>query len=417
MTRLPKRGDICVGDLTTRELLFVRLEGLSSLAEIDQTRYEIEGVVSKRRGKEVTIVHPKRRATQAWCERYSFKLTGYTLDGTARSGVLHVCTAASAFNDFTVNYNAQTAEQLVSQLNTFFLDTTNPVFQTQDWFAVKEEDDSVTLHFAFTIIDQRSNSGKSGFTLTANLLPEVKYRSSILRRNGNMGGEGVISSWYKALKYFRTDNSTTNYNPNTIQKSVKRTYPICLPAYLGKSEHRKDGQGNYVDYCAALRAVYGEGEEGWLKFMESCLPVLPTDYGNMGMRDGLERTRVMASYKYTSHKKTTATALCPAANYCYETESSCLPKGNWFLGTTEDISYMLEGVKYSSHTGDRNSDPLNKGLLLIGGAAISNSTYFWSCLRSGSGTAWYANGGVGFFGSISMFYKYAAVPLSLVKLA
>jgi hypothetical protein len=38
-TNLPKRGDICVGDLTTKEKLFIRLESLSALADIDQTKF------------------------------------------------------------------------------------------------------------------------------------------------------------------------------------------------------------------------------------------------------------------------------------------------------------------------------------------------------------------------------------------
>ena len=97
---------------------------------------------------------------------------------------------------------------------------------------------------------------------------------------GGTGGEGAISSWPIALAYFRADNSSTTYNPSSDVTDIKRGYPICLPGYLGTSTYQSD-------HCAALRAVYGEGEAGWLKFMESCLPVVPSDFGNMGMDFGM----------------------------------------------------------------------------------------------------------------------------------
>ncbi len=432
-TNLPKRGDICVGDLTTKEKLFIRLESLSALADIDQTKYEIQGAVVRRVGKDVTIVHKSRRDSKKWSDRYSFKLTGYTLDGTARTGVLKICDSSAwgTYKEYTISYNASTAAQLVTQLNAVFAADTityggeqvaNP-FKAQDWYAqtgwnpTDENTDSVvSLHFAYADYRQASNSGKSGFALTANLMPEVIARANVLRRHGGSGGEGVISSWYRALAYFRADNSTANYNPDSVVTSIKRAYPICLPGYLGKSSYRKDGQGNYIDYCANLRAVYGEGEEGWMKFMASCLPVAHADCGNMGMTDGLDRTKVLAARRYSSRTKTNQ-PLCPAADYCYQTATQCIPQGNWFMGTMRDVYELLDGVMYNSHSSSRNSDTLNKALLLIGGSAISNGSGIWSCLRGSSGYAWYASGNHGFFRLNHMYYTLQAVPLSLVKLA
>ena len=87
------------------------------------------------------------------------------------------------------------------------------------------------------------------------------------------------------------------------------------------------------------------------------------------------------------------------------------------MGTMRDVYELLDGVMYNSHSSSRNSDTLNKALLLIGGSAISNGSNIWSCLRGISHRAWYAHGYLGFFYHYSLCYTNQAVPLSLVKLA
>ena len=149
--------------------------------------------------------------------------------------------------------------------------------------------------------------------------------------------------------------------------------------------------------------------------MASCRPVRYTDFGNMGMTDGLERTKLLASKTYSSLTKSES-PLCQAASYCYNTETVCIPKGNWFLGTTRDIDELLDGIHYGTN-GSRTADPLNATLYKLGGSAISNGSYVWSCLRYSSSYAWLAVGGGGFFYDGHMYYSHLAVPLSLYKLA
>ena len=410
-TRKPKRGDAVIGNLETKKVLFVRQDTLNSVSDVDTSKYEIIGVVVCRKGIDVLIAY-KANASKTWCDRYSSRLTGYTLDGTSRTGVLSIREASNSWASnvaYTVSYNASTAAELVEQLNTFFQDTTNPVFQTQDWCAKQEDDGSITLHFAYTSWQQVSyNTGTSGFALTANLLPDVTALANMRRKHGGGGGEGAISSWDRALAYFRSDNSSTTYNPDSNVTDIRRGYPICLPGYLGTSQYQSD-------HCAALRAVYGEGEQGWLHFMASCRPVRYTDFGNMGMTDGLERTKLLASKTYSSLTKSES-PLCQAASYCYNTETVCIPKGNWFLGTTRDIDELLDGIHYGTN-GSRTADPLNATLYKLGGSAISNGSYVWSCLRYSSSYAWLAVGGGGFFYDGHMYYSHLAVPLSLYKLA
>ena len=304
---------------------------------------------------------------------------------------------------------------MVTQLNAFFLDTTNPVFQTQDWYAEADSNNVITLHFAYTDYRQASyNAGSGGFSFTANFLPGSLALASIRRKHGGAGGEGVISSWWRALAYFRQDNSSSTYNPTSNLTSIKTGYPVCLPGYLGKSAYRKDGE-TQLDYCALLRQTYGEGEAGWLKYMKSMMPVCPTDYGNMGMRDGHERTQYLAAQRYVSHKKTTPTVLCPAAYYCVEIETAILPKGTFHLPTVEEIHYLLEDVRYSA-SGARSSDPINELQQRMNKAAVDNGSSFWCCLRYYTGGAWLAYGSYGSFSGYVFYSSLVSVPFSLYKL-
>lgn len=407
-TNIPRRGDICLGRLSDNKVLFARLDSITALSDISSSTYEINGVVADVRDGEALVVY-KQNTSKKWAERYYFKLTGYTLDGAEHSGVISVRQASDSWaanHDYTFTYSASTLTDFVSQLNTWFASTAP--FDTQDWYA-EEGDGFVNMNFQFTDYRQvGNNTGKSGFTMTANLLPEYAFLANIRRKNGFTGGEGAISNMYRALTYFRNDNSSTTYNPNADVTNVKRSYPICLPAYLGTSQYQSD-------HCASLRSVYGAGEAGWKKFMESCLPVVPTDWGNMGMRDGLARTSYLAAQTYNS-RTVTGGVLCPAAKYCYDTATATLPLGNWHLPTTDEVYRVLDGIKYNSEGNDRDLDILNKALNLIGGTAISNGSYVWSCLRGSAYGAWYAYGFTGFFSNYSMYGSSLSVPVSLYKL-
>lgn len=410
---VPKRGDAVLGRKTDGKMLFVNHEALNSAIDtIDTDVYEKIGVVIRRTGKDVLIAY-YQNSSKKWSDRYSFKLTGYTLDGTDRTGTLSIREASNSWAsgvDYVVSYNASTVDDFIAQLNAFFQDTANPVFQTQDWVAIKESDNSVTLHFDFTAWQQASNAGKSGFALTANLLPEITALANIRRKHGGTGGEGVISSYWRALAYFRSDNSSTTYNPASDVTSIKTSYPVCLPAYLGTSQYQSD-------HCALLRQTYGEGEAGWLRYMQSCMPVNPTDFGNMGITNGLELTRILASKTYTSPKKQTPAALCPAASYCYGISTIAIPQGKWYLPTVRDVSDMLIDVKYNTPNAATKDDTINRTLSWLGGNAISNGSYFWSSCRCNAISAWLANGNFGFFYYYTMYYSYVAVPFSLYKLA
>lgn len=368
------------------------------------------------RGK-IMIGH-KTGATKKWSEIYSFKLTGYTLDGTDRTGTLKVYSAASTFDNYVVSYNADTVEDFVDQLNAFFQDTTNTVFQTQHWRADADGDGNVTLSFLFTFGDQRSCAGSAGFTLTANLLPEIVASSAMLRYNGQRSGEGTVLNMPRALAYFRADLNNATYNPTTTQTAAnaKRSYPICLPGYLGTSQY-----SGGADRCAAIREIYGQGEAGWLKFMESFYPVKPTAYGPMGDKktygDGMKNTYIMAGRKFTKQDGSEIIAY-PAADFCANISYNhdALRKGNWHLADIDELASYLSTIKYNA-VNDRKADVINEALLAIGGEAISNGAYAWSSSRSYAGFAWCFLGYYGCASINSLCYAYRALPVLLLDVS
>lgn len=411
-TLLPKRGDAVLGDLQTKQLVFLKEDSFSALSDIDQSKYEIIGVVYKRVGNKVKYLNIAN-ANKKWAERWPLKLT---VAANATSGVLSIRESSDSWaanHDYTITWtNAfvdmeTSGAEVVAALNDYFAANSPFKGTEQDWYAVIE-DGNIIVHCAFTDYRQFNNTGKSGFTAAANLVPEIPALANMLRRSGQAGGEGAISNWYRALAYFRADNSSTTYNPSTDVTSVKRGYPICLPGYLGTSQYQSD-------HCAALRAIYGEGEAGWLKFMESCLPVEDTDWGNMGMDIGKEYTKIMVSKTYVSQAHAEPTPVCPAADYCYNIEHQTTPKGTFYLPSPKELYEILDGIQYGTN-GSRNADVVNKTLNKLNGSAISNGSHCWSAGRSSSNLAWDPLGNSGFFGNRNMYYSHLVVPVSLFTL-
>lgn len=393
-TNLPKIGDAVVGERSTKKLKFITLESFDNASL--GSDYETVGVVYNRRGRKVKIVY-KNNAGKTWSSKWVLRLSGYTLDGTSRTGVISFRPDSSATEntDVTVTYNATTLQGLVDALNTAFAG--NATMVSQHWVAYINGSD-VNIEHDYTFWQQSSyNDAKSGFTATAALMPEVESVADIRRRHGGGGGEGAISSWERAVAYYRTSTGTDTYQgyvPLPILNVKNRAYPIALQSYLGAN-------------CAEIRKVFGEGEQGWLNCMAAYMSVCPTDYGNMGMRDGLARTKLIASYKDTF-----GNPIAPAANYCHNVDSVALPKGNWYMPTVEDITDLLKVIKYGINS-SVNSDPINRTLAAMGGNPISNGSNLWSCCRHSSSNAWFAHGYFGFFGNDYLCSGLSAVPVSL----
>nr|DAW64008.1 MAG TPA: protein of unknown function DUF3988 [Caudoviricetes sp.] len=392
--KLPRVGDAVVGEISTGKVKFITADSFNSEELSDN--YERIGAVYNRRGRKVKIVYLKNEL-QPWATKWTLILSGYTLDGKSRTGVISFrADSSSADNtEVTVTYKATTAQELVDALNSAF--TANSVLTAQHWKAYIDGA-NVKIEHDFTFWQQASfNSGKLGFSTTGVVMPNVEAVANIRRKHGGSGGEGALSSLERAIVFYRRSTGKNSYEGNVtspISSTKDRDYPINLQSYLGEN-------------CAEIRKVFGEGEQGWLKCLLSYMPVKPTDYGNMGMRNGLERTKLLLPYNESG-----GVPIGAAAEYCYNISTTGLPKGRWYMPTIEDLSDLMSVIKYGSNSSVA-SDPINKTIKAMGGIPISNNYNCWSCCRYNSTAAWYANGACGFFSLGNMYFRYQAIPVSL----
>ena len=378
--------------------------------------YEIVGVTAigvdhpDFRG-EVGVMHYKF-INKALLTRYTYKLSGYTLDGAEHSGVLSIRSASdnwAANKDYTIGYKADNIVALISQLNDYF--KSNEPFIAQDWVAIADTNDDVLLHFNYTTWQQTSNNtAKSGFTIAAKTAPQWVPVAGILKMNGERSNNAFMNM-PRALAYFRQDNTTTAYNPAADVTTAKLSYPICLPGYLGKSKYQSD-------HCAYLRGIYGEGEEGWLKFMRSFLPVLPSEYGIFDDSTyGTEKqnTYYLASLKYVGQDGVEK-YVSPAARFVAELgfEHERLKHGEWVIPKMSQVFSVICQLQYPATLDNNYADKINAALAAIGAPALSNSANIWSSDRSDDKDALFFNGTGGFANDNNVYNPYLSFAIAFL---
>ena len=377
--------------------------------------YEIFGVVvigvdhDAFRG-DLTVMN-KEFASKVMLERAYLSLTGFTLDGAEHTGTISIREASDSWaanHDYVITYSADNIETFIAQLNDVF--RVKDAFKAQDWVATADTEGNVVLNFKYLSVQQIiSNTAKEGFSGSAATAPDWIFDSNILRFNGVRNGEGVIVNMDRALNYFRNDNSSTTYNPATDVTSIKVSSPICLPGYLGTSQYQSD-------HCAYLRQVYGEGEEGWIKFMQSFLPILPSEYGAMNRNkySEMRNTHNLASLKYTGQDGVEKCA-SPAAEYATNIsyDHNLLRKGKWFMGDIQRIFSLVGPLKYPT-TNDRNADKTNAALYAIGASPLGNNVDVSSCSRYATQSRWVAYGTGGFAANYGLYLTAVCVPLVLL---
>ena len=377
--------------------------------------YEIFGVVvigvdhDAFRG-DVTVMN-KEFKKLIMLERADLSLSGFTLDGAEHTGTISIREAFDSWNanhDYVITYKADNAASFVAQLNEVF--RVKDAFKTQDWVATADADGNVTLSYKNQSWQQIIyNTAKEGFSGRDVSAPDWISDLKMLRANGYRNGEGIITNMYSAITIFRNDQNDTQYNPSTDVKSTKIGFPICLPAYLGTSKYQSD-------HCAYLRSVYGEGEEGWLKFMKSFLPVLPSEYGALNRKEHSEmrNTYYLASLKYTGQdgiEKCASPAADYVANIAYDHE--LLAKGKWFIGDMQRIFSLVAPLHYST-TNDRNADKTNAALYAIGALSLSENNNFLSSSRNQKYLVWVSFGSNGYANYFQLGGNALTVPLVLL---
>lgn len=406
ITTSPNKGDIVCYD-ADKKVRFVRYD--NSFDGIP-TGLTAMGVVSSRQGNEVLIVHKTNNSTQKWAEVFLWRLTGFTLDGAS-----HTMTLTTQSVTATITYSATTLEQVASQIDAVVRPMT---FGTHKYTCYVRDGEVILQHDTYTAY---SAVTATGVTITAWVGSEMTANSYMERFNGGRSGEGSVFNLNRALLYFRNDNSSTTYNPNTDVTSLNRAYPICLPAYLGTSQYQSD-------HCAYLRSYYGEGVEGWLRFMKAQMVVNPSMTGvfNPDYRDGHRNTYRLAGQKFVKPDGTEA-VLYPAFDYAASQGFAGVEgfeQGDWYLPSTYELANIIKDVTYPAIYKDgaqvnvarTDADIVNRALNAIGGTAISNGSYPWSSCRCNSYFAWFFYGSYGFGGSNHYFGRYVAIPCVLYKL-
>ena len=401
--KIPERGDACVGRLSDKKLFYIKADTLVT-SELDKSEWEVQGVVSHREGKKVTIVGLNNSGGIAFCDRVWYYLSGYTLDGAEHTIVLAIATKANWDKSVekTITYTASTVEEFISALNAAF--EADADFTEQDWYADLTADGRVRVHYVFATWQNYDFTAKSGITKT-NSMPEFKQCTRLRRKSGQATQVGGICSWHRSLAYYRNDNGALPENGGRTaeQTSIKQEWPINLPTWLGTSTK------NPGDFCKPLRGVYGEGEEGWLRFMRSCVSITDTDYGIM-MYDGREMSKLLSSFTYTSRKVAEPKYMCPASGWCTRFSTSCLPAGSWHLPSPKELVELMRDITQGTGT----PDVLNRTIVAAGGKAIGNGSNQWACALYVPNDAWYCDGTRGCLFATAMYNTWlVASPLSL----
>lgn len=400
--KIPERGDACVGRLSDKKLFYIKADTLVT-SELDKSVWEVQGVVSHREGKKVTLVGLSYSDELAFCDRVWYYLSGYTLDGSEHTIVLAIPTKANWDKkvEKAIRYTANTVEEFISALNAAF--EADADFTDQDWYADLTADGRVRVHYVYAAMQNYDFTAKSGITKT-NSMPELKQCLLLRRKSGQVVSIGGICSWHRALVYYRNDNGDQSDQGGRTaeQTSLKQQWPINLPTWLGTSTK------NPGDFCKALRDVYGEGEEGWLRFMRSCMSVTDTDGGLM-MYDGIEIGKLLSSFTYTSRKVTEQKYMCPANVWCARFSTSCLPAGSWHLSAPREVVELMRDITQGTET----RDVLNRTMYAAGGRVINYNLSLWVGVRYNHYHVWYCKGGPGGLSSALIYGPWLlAIPLS-----
>lgn len=131
---IPKRGDIWLRKINTKEDCFIELETLD-MASVDTSSYEILGAVAHVDKNGILVVY-KENENKQFFKRCWWYLSGYSIDGTEHIGTIWARFSSnnwSANIKKTITYQADNIKDFVAALNTAFATDTD--FSADDWEA------------------------------------------------------------------------------------------------------------------------------------------------------------------------------------------------------------------------------------------------------------------------------------------
>lgn len=402
----PQRGDAVVGNTTTGKVEYITADSFSLSAL--PSNYETIGVVFKRYGRKVGIVY-KTHTTKAYCPYIFWKITGYTI-GSAVSGTLTYYINSSTKATLTLTSFTPTSKQdLCDQLNAQFSAVSELV--SQKWLAYVDDNGDVIVLHKFSFYAQSTNPVTGTLKWSNVTLPDVPVCAGGRLKNGYSSPLGIINM-PKAEEYFRTTEAAENQNFKVSSAITSVRYrPVALDCWT-------DTDNNY---CAILKTKYGDGEAGWLKFLESCRQVNP-GYGIFGQDaeygkyyTELEAGKTLPSVYLKKYTDINDPTLCPAAAYCHNISTTCLPVGSFYLPTNKILADLKDGITYDP--GPIESDKMSTTLSRMGGRSIKNNDVLWSVSRAAVADAFISHQKNGCSWTNVMYSSLIwAVPCSLLDL-
>lgn len=417
VTKSPKIGDIlCVNADGDKLWIAFGTYNSGSLP----SGYTAKGVVAKRHGN-ILLIASTTNKVQKWLEVYPYVVTDYVLDGAEHTVQLRLTGLPSTTTWFDFTYTATTDDEFVTALQAFLTDNS-----LTNWSAYKDDAGRVILqrndYTNWEYYTSTRTYCKGGLTLTEKVKLDV---TEILGgfRDGfySKCGKRMNGLWnFKRGKDYLSDDIdwSTAFNPTSPVTADMTGYPVCLPAYLGKSDARKDDDGNYVDYCAHLREAWGEGEEGWINYLKAATIVPRSPMGGSGQcRNELEITNAFSEITYKDTDGNDQ-PLYTAFKFCHDTDlgTDGLTAGNFFLpNLTTIIDYLGEATLGISGVTSSTCDPLNRSLAAIGADRRQVNWTMWTCSPNRVSFARNANGH-GYFEGSYYCYRNCVGPLALYTL-
>ena len=400
---VPQDGDIIMKDTVLGTTFIVDLDSYD--ATLKPASWSPIGVVGDHDTDNALVIY-KSNAGKKQAETFRWKVSGSAMtDGVQHTGALSIGGTGGITENFT--WETSTIEDFAAALNTF-LQTNHPDDQPYSCYVDTEDNNLV-------IIQQNNYNGYravslAGVTVDAYTMAEVAASYNLRSYNG-LSGDYRGSNLGRLMTRWEGDESDGTWNPTSVISSVPQ-YPVCLPAYLGTSQHR-DG-----DKCAWLRAKYGEGVEGWKNYLADTMACEDQGWGPMqaDRRDGKAETYKLVGKTFLNANNERQ-AQYPAAEYVAAIDEGVdyFRAGDWFEGSAFQMGKISRKLEYGNKNMTRSSDRINRGLEAIGGSAISTAAYWWCVSPSHAYLCWFLRSG-GVFYTNSFCGTYGVVPLALYPL-
>lgn len=369
------------------------------------------GVVGFRWGNKAGIVHKENKPLE-WSKLYSWEMspTSGTIaskcDGaTAISGTISTpanAAAGSTKTDYSFSIVASSLGDFVDKMNAWMTGGSFAPGVNDHWWCEANDNGNVTIWIEYVLYQQYNyTTFSNGIKMAHNFAPYSVADANMLRVNGATSGWGTISCKAKALQYFETNTAN---DPTTAITDTKRTIPVSLTYYNGSL-------GSY------LRSVYGDGKEGWMKYMDSHELALGNERYSCKIIDGIEETQKLLGKTFVDKDGATQ-EVHPAAEYVNTIgyASAGLEAGKWHMPTIHELRDVVHEVTMGCGDNNRkHADPLNRSLTAIGGSVVNGASIFWSCVRCFAGYAWLSYGNNGCFHYGYFCYKLYMLPLALIE--